>query len=323
MLLQYIQIQNINMNDDSFRMTFSPDISRLKCSIKTIGIVEPLHLRHTADGTHQIVCGYKRLLACRELGRQTIPALIYEHNDLSPTQAFLHNLHNNAFSRALNVIEKAMVVSKLHGLYGVNEEEIVEKYLPLISEPKSYKLLHQLLAVNQIIDPMKAHIVKNDFSIANSARIAEFSPSTQHALLGVLQHIKPNANKLNELLDLIRDISARDGITVEDVLQRYQLLTIVTNPSVAAPEKVAALRQTLKGIKFPELTRKQAELSKLITELHLPEGAHLRADPYFEDPNFKLEYKFDALEELETLVSRIQNAMEQQQWKKVFEWYHA
>lgn len=323
MLLQYLPIQGINVADDSFRMTFSPDVNRLRCSIKVIGVVEPIHLRHTKDGSYQIVSGYKRILACQELNRQTIPALIYEHNDLSPLQAFLHNLHDNVFSRVFNPVEKSMVVSKLHNLFGINEDDLTNNYLPLIGEPKSYRLLNQLLSVDHIIDVMKDHVVKNDFTIANAARVAEFSPSTQQALYNVLKHIKPNGNKLNELLSLIREISARDGISVEDVLHRYELLTIVANPDVAAPEKIAALRQTLKGIKLPELTKKQAEFSKLISQLQLPDNASLKTDPYFEDPNFRLEYKFDAPEELDMLASRIQGALKAQQWQRIFDWYRS
>lgn len=323
MLLQYLPINSINIADDSFRMTFLPDISKLRCSIKSIGVVKPVHLRHTADGSYQVISGYKRLLACQELNRQTIPALIYEHNDLSPVQAFLHNLHDNVFSRELNIVEKATVASKLFNMYGITEDELANNYLPLMGEPKSYKLLHQLIDINQIIDSMKEHIVTGGVAIANAARIAEFSPSTQQALHNVLKHIRPNTNKLGELLSLIREISARDGISVEDVLHRYELLTIVARPDVAAPEKINALRQTLKGIKLPQLMQKQAEFGKLINDLQLPSNAALRADPYFENPNMKLEYTFDAPEELDTLVAQIQKAMEGQQWQRVFEWYRS
>lgn len=321
MLLQYIPINNINLADDSFRMTFLPEIARLRCSIKQIGVVAPIHLRHTSDGSYQIISGYRRVLACQELNRQTIPALIYEHNDLSPVQAFLHNLHDNVFSRTLNTIEKAMVISKLHNMYGMTEDELTNNYLPLMGEGKSYKLLHQFISIDQVIEKVKEHIVETDMAPSNAARIAELSPTTQQALYNVLRHIRPNTNKLNELLTLIREISARDGISVEDVLHRYELLTIVARPDVAAPEKVAALRQTLKGVKLPQLTQKQEEFSRLISDLHLPDKAYLKADPYFENPNMKLEYTFDAPEELDLLVAKLQKAMEAQQWNRIFEWY--
>lgn len=323
MILQYIQISEINGSDDSFCITFAPALDELKESIKSVGVINPITLRHTQEGTYQVVTGYKRFLACQELNRQTIPALIYEPHDLSPMQAFLYNIHDNNFSRELNIIEKFNVCTKLIKVFSVCEEEVVKNYLSLLGEEPSYKILHQYLSLGQLIEPMKAHIVQHGAALSSANRIAEFTPSTQASLLNVLTHINPSTNKLNELLTLIREISARDGTSVEEILQRYQLLTIVADPSVAAPEKVAALRQTLRSVRLPHLTERQKQLTSLIENLQLPQTARLVADPYFEDPKLKLEYQFSAPEELSTLISSLQVAFEKQQWQMIFEWYRA
>ena len=323
MILQYIQISEINGSDDSFRVTFAPVLDELKESIKSVGVINPITLRHTQEGTYRVVTGYKRFLACQELNRQTIPALIYEPHDLSPMQAFLYNIHDNNFSRELNIIEKFNVCTKLIKVFSVSEEEVVKNYLSLLREEPSYKILHQYLSLGQLIEPMKAHIVRHGAALSSGNRIAEFTPSTQTSLLNVLTHINPSTNKLNELLTLIREISARDGTSVEEILQRYQLLTIVADPSVAAPEKVAALRQTLRSVRLPHLTERQKQLTSLIENLQLPQTARLVADPYFEDPKLKLEYQFSAPEELSKLISSLQVAFEKQQWHSIFEWYRA
>lgn len=323
MILQYIQTTEINVADDSFRVTFAPRLDALKCSIKNIGVINPITLRHTQEGTYQIVTGYKRLLACQELNRQTIPALIYEPHDLSPMQAFLYNFHDNVFTRHFNIVEKFNICDKLLKVYAVTEEDVVKQYLPLLGEESSYKILHQFLSLAQLIEPMKAHVVDKEMALSSATRIAEFSPSTQSALFNVLTHINPSTNKLNELLTLIREIAARDGTSVEEILQRYQLLTIVADPAVAAPEKVTALRQTLRSVRLPHLTQRQTQLTSLIQNLQLPQTARLVADPYFEDPKLKLEYQFSAPEELNALISKLQEAFEKQQWQKIFEWYRA
>ena len=323
MILQYIATNQINASDDSFRITFAPSLDGLKDSIRSIVVINPITLRHTQEGTYQVVTGYKRLLVCQELNRQTIPALVYEPHDLSPMQAFLYNLHDNIFTRGLNIIEKYNICTKLIKTYAVTEEEVVRQYLPLFGEEPSYKVLHQFLALEQLVEPMRAHIVQTGAAISSATRIAEFTPSTQTALMNVLKHVNPSTNKLNELLTLIREIAARDGISVEEILQRYQLLTIVADPSVAAPEKVAALRQTLRSVRLPHLTERQQQLTSLIQNLQLPSSAKLIADPYFEDPKLKLEYQFSAPEELNGLICKLQEAFDKQQWQKIFEWYRA
>jgi hypothetical protein len=142
-------------------------------------------------------------------------------------------------------------------------------------------------------------------------------------MINVLRHLNATTKKLDELLTMIREISARDSITVEEVLQRYQLLTIVADPSVATAAKLAALRQTLRGVRLPTLAKRQEHFAGLIRELELPQKAKLRADPYFEDRKFKLECQFENSDELEAVIANLQKAFEKQTWHKIFDWYNA
>lgn len=321
MILQHLNISQLNIADDSYRITFAPKLEELKRSVRTVGLIQPLVVRHTPEGTFQIVCGYKRLLVCQDLGRQSIPVLINEPADMSPTQAFLTNLHDNATSRPLNIIEKSKAVIKLQQFYSMPEEELVKQFLPLFGEDPSFKVLHELISLNQLTEPMKHHVVQNEAALSSAAKISEFTPSTQQSLLGVLTHIRPSTNKLNELLALLREISARDGVSIEEILQRYQLLQVVANPNASSADKVAALRQALRGVRLPQLTERQKQLASLIQDLELPDRAKLVIDPYFESQNMKLEYQFKEPGQLNTLIKKIEQAFEKQQWQKIFEWY--
>lgn len=323
MLLQHIPISNLNIADDSYRITFSPRLDAIKRSIKAVGIIQPINARHTPEGTYQIVTGYKRVLVLQELGRQSVPVFVHEPADLSPTQAFLWSLHDNAITRPLNLVEKSIALVKLNQFYSVSEEELVKQFLPLIDEDPSYKILHQLLSLSALTEPLKNHIVMTDMPLSCASRVAEFTSSTQQALLPVLAHIRPSANKLNELLAMIREISARDGMTVEEILSHYQLLQIVADPTTAAVDKITALRQVLRGLRLPQLTERQKRLATLIDGLALPESARIITDPYFESQKMKLEYHFSQPEELSDFVHKIQEAFNKQQWQQIFEWYKA
>ncbi|MBT3182067.1 MAG: ParB/RepB/Spo0J family partition protein [Deltaproteobacteria bacterium] len=321
MLLQYLNVSSLNIADDSYRITFAPELEELKRSVKVAGIIQPINVRHTPEGTYQIVTGYKRVLVMQELERQSIPALIHEPNDLSPTQAFLWSLHDNAVARSLNLIEKSVALTKLNQFYQMSEDELAKQFLPLIGEEPSFKILHQLMSLDSLTEPVKTHVVKSKVALSSASRMSEFTPSTQQALLGVLSHINPSTNKLNELLALLREISARDGLTVEDILSRYQLLQVVVNPTATSADKVSALRQALRGIRLPQLTERQKQLAHLIQGLELPTQAKVVADPYFENKNMKLECQFSHPEELDSVIKKIQAAFEKQKWQEIFEWY--
>ena len=321
MLLQNLPLTSINVTDDSFRITFNPELDALKRSIEVVGLTQPIHVRHTPEGTYQIVSGYKRVMILKELSRQTALALVSEAQELPPAKAFLLNLHENTIVRELNPVEKALALQKLPLYIQASENELVTRYLPLIGEEPSYRVLHQLTSLNNLTEPLKLHLVTTDMALSSAARIAEFTPSTQQALLAVLQHIRPSAAKLNELLTLIREISARDGHSVEDILQRYQLLTLVADPNTPPAEKIKALRQTLRGIRLPNLTERQETITRLIQNLDLPSAARVVADPYFENEKIKLEYQFSQPEELNNFIKKLQEAFERQHWQQIFEWY--
>jgi ParB/RepB/Spo0J family partition protein len=323
MLLQYLSIPEINIADDSYRITFAPELDALKRSIRAVGLVQPINVRHTPENTYQIVTGYKRVLVLQELGRQSVPALVHEPADLSPTQAFLWNLHDNAAVRQLNVIEKSNALHKLGLFYSVSEAELVRQFLPLLGEDPSYKVLHQLLSLSDLTEPLKNYVVQSDLALSSASRIAEFTASTQQVILPVLAQIRPSAGKLNELLTMIREIAARDGLTVEEVLSRYQLMQVVADPNTAPSERLSALRQALRGVRLPQISERQKQLAQLIQDLDLPEAARVVTDPYFENEKIKLEYQFSEPEELDLLIKKIQEAFQKQHWHQIFDWYRA
>lgn len=49
-------------------------------SIKTNGLLEPLIVRPFSDGKYEIISGHRRVNACKELGIQTVPAIVKEMN---------------------------------------------------------------------------------------------------------------------------------------------------------------------------------------------------------------------------------------------------
>ena len=49
-------------------------------SIKTNGLLEPTIVRPFSAGTYEIISGHRRVIACKELGIQTVPAIVKELN---------------------------------------------------------------------------------------------------------------------------------------------------------------------------------------------------------------------------------------------------
>ncbi len=91
------EITEVNLSDLSLpSFQFHSDIPHhhvleIAESIKSIGIIEPLIVRHTDNG-HEIVCGCVRYHASILAGRKSVPCII---KSLSPEQAEFLKIHEN------------------------------------------------------------------------------------------------------------------------------------------------------------------------------------------------------------------------------------
>ena len=64
------------------RRTFDEDeLRELAMSILHNGLLQPVSVRRTQDGRYQLIAGERRLRACRMVGIETIPAVVYEFTD--------------------------------------------------------------------------------------------------------------------------------------------------------------------------------------------------------------------------------------------------
>lgn len=80
------KIENINIDllipfeNHPFKERNGMEQEELTDSIKANGLLEPLIVRPFSDSKYEIISGHRRVTACKELGIQTVPAIIRELN---------------------------------------------------------------------------------------------------------------------------------------------------------------------------------------------------------------------------------------------------
>ena len=141
MLCQEIDIKKIifKIDDDEepadgFRM------DELARSIQQYGLLNPILVRTRQDGQYDLLAGRRRLLACKMLGWEKIPAII--RDDLKPEEAIAISLTENLQRAEPAPIIIARNMKKLFDRYGeikklaeilVLDPEVIEKYLALLN----------------------------------------------------------------------------------------------------------------------------------------------------------------------------------------------
>ena len=98
-----------------------PGLEELKASIKRAGVIEPIVVRHAAQGGYELVAGERRLRAAQELGIQEIPAVV---KTLSDREALELSLVENIQRESLNPIEEASGYDKLINEFGYTQEDL-------------------------------------------------------------------------------------------------------------------------------------------------------------------------------------------------------
>ena len=109
--LEQVPVSAISPNKYQPRSHFDEEeLTSLAESIRAVGVLQPVLLRPTGEGTYELIAGERRWRAARRVGLQSIPALVRETADTqSLEQALVENVHRSD----LNPMEEAAAYQQL------------------------------------------------------------------------------------------------------------------------------------------------------------------------------------------------------------------
>ncbi|WP_374008886.1 ParB/RepB/Spo0J family partition protein [Leifsonia sp. LS-T14] len=101
-------------------------LDELVASIREVGVLQPVVVRPLQDepGRYELIMGERRLRATKELGLDTIPAVVKETADEDMLRdALLENLHRSQ----LNPLEEASAYQQLLADFGITQDELANR----------------------------------------------------------------------------------------------------------------------------------------------------------------------------------------------------
>ncbi|MBR3029758.1 MAG: ParB/RepB/Spo0J family partition protein [Bacteroidales bacterium] len=138
-----LPLEEIEPNPYQPRTTFDAEsIAELADSIRSIGIVQPITVRKTAEGKYQIISGERRYRAAKLAGLKTVPAYVKEADDSGMLEmAIVENIQREN----LDAVETALSFRRLMEECGFTQEQMADRvgkkratvanYLRLLSLP--------------------------------------------------------------------------------------------------------------------------------------------------------------------------------------------
>lgn len=120
-----IALELIDRNPFQTRTNFDEaKMAELTASIASSGVVQPVVVRHGRDGRYTLITGERRLLASRQAGRETIPAMVREVSNL---QAMEMTIVENLQRADLNPMEQAHAYARLSKDFQMTQEQMAER----------------------------------------------------------------------------------------------------------------------------------------------------------------------------------------------------
>ena len=117
-----LPVTAITPNPRQPRQVFEEEaMAELVHSVKEIGLLQPVVVRHVGEGRYELIMGERRWRATQQAGLETIPAIVRETGDDALLRdALLENLHRSQ----LNPLEEAAAYQQLLDDFGCTHEEL-------------------------------------------------------------------------------------------------------------------------------------------------------------------------------------------------------
>ena len=222
---QAILLDHIDAGDLTYRITTRSDIEDLLGSIQKIGLIQPPVLAANPSG-YTIVCGFRRIAACHELGWTRITARILEKT-IDRFNTALLSIADNALQRALNLIETSRALKLLDDI-GADSQQRLEA-VEALGLPISPSLAPAVKKVCRLPLPVQEGILSETFNLSMALKLGELDPLAAEGLVLLFNRLKVGLNKQRELLELVKEIAEREEIAIQQLLSDKPLQKILEN----------------------------------------------------------------------------------------------
>ncbi len=295
---QEIQISEIidsNTYDIHPFLIDSPCSQSLKESIQLSGIINPPIVIELENGSYDIICGRQRLknfsnndtVHCRILSPITSPEILLNLI-----------LEDQCSMGSLNLIEQALFLKLCQNLLpNTQRRQKYLKKLPHNRITKGYKYLSQYLSLHQEV---QKGIYEGFISEKTLKGLIHFNRKQQLTLIKIYICLHLSGNNQKKITNYFFEISQREGISLEELLDKYNIGEIIDDCNLLPEQKSTLILQMLNKLDHPRLNAAQGEFDNQVNQLNLPKNVQVTHSSAFEVDDVTLSIRFKNFEELKS-----------------------
>jgi len=308
-----VDLSQINFSDDAFRITTEKQVDDLMLSINHVGILHlPLLLKKEA--TYTIICGFRRIEACRRLNWSKLEARVLDP-DAIRLECVKYAITDNAFQRPLNLIEKSRSIEMLSDFF--KDTNRLSKELSVLGLSEHPSMIKKLKGICHLSEPLQNSLLSNTISLAMVLELAGMSADDVKGFIKYFNTLKLSLNKQREIVTLVKEIAMREDKSILEVIEESHLKKILMNEDLDKNQKAHNIRIYLKQRRFPTIADIEKSYEKNRQKLNLERGFKLIPPTNFESPTYILQLSFNNITQLKGLKTALNTLMENPYLKKI------
>ena len=305
-LIDSISLSKINTEDETYRITTRISFNDLLATIRKLGLLHPPWLIERPSG-YTIVCGFRRIAACRQLGWQSITARIL---NASADQFIVAQLAiaDNALQRPLNLVETSRAINLLIDV--CPNQQHLKKALSSLCLPTSSVASSKIQQICRLPLSIQNGILTDTINLSMALELGKLDSAVSDVLVVLFQQLKIGLNRQRELLLLISEIASREDIPIQQLIAEKPLLDLLQNTDLVLAVQRQGIRSYLRKRRYPTITEAEANYQKQVSQLKL--GKHIQLVPPrdFEDTEYTMTLRFKNQQDLSGLKKRIGKILE-------------
>ena len=314
--IEKIDLEHIDLSDETYSVNYMPDLQRLRSSIEEMGLIQPVLLKRKSKG-YQIISGFRRISVVKELGKLEIESRVFEEDETDEFRLFSLSLHENLTTRGFNAVEKAIALEKLIDRFQVEPPMVIKNFLPALALEPNEKILNTYLSLARMENEIKQYVLKEEVSRSNIRRLSALASDDRRAFLSLASPLKLGENRLREILTLLEEISRRNRWKVGDIVGQPGIQAVLSQAELTPSQKADRVKKVFMNLRYPKMHGLEEEFEKKRRDLNLPSKVVLNHQPFFEGKGLRVEFQFETIEEYRGILDTLSQLADKKEFKEL------
>jgi ParB family transcriptional regulator, chromosome partitioning protein len=310
-----LNLAQIDSGDGLFRITTRENVDDLVKSIRDVGLLNTPLLIEKKTG-YRIVCGFRRVEACRRLGWSHVKVRMLDSNT-KRIECVKMAITDNLFQRPLNLIEQSRSIEMLSRFYP--DIHSLSKELSVLGLPNQEAVVKKIKNLCRLPTSLQNNILSNMIPLTMALELNKMAPDDQSGFSRLFSLLKMSLNKQREVITLIKEVALREDISMTQILESTDINKILTHKDLDNNQKVRKIRVYLKQRRFPALTAAEKAFEHHKGKLTLGNGIKLIEPAHFEGTTYTLQLSFKSRAELKNLKTIFDALIEDPSLKKIID----